>query len=311
MPNPMLASQWPRFLLPLIRKEWLAGMGAAPAAPSFQFFNVQSSTHSVEYSQGIGELGLVPEYNSASAEGKAGAIEYDSFSALYESTFTHKEFALGTSIERKLWDDDQQGLIRRRATSLGDTFGVTRSYHAASLFNNAFSASYVGSDSVALCSASHPINKDKSTTYYDNLDTTPLSYSAVIAAIKAGAAMTNDRELPRPIMYDTILVPTALQDVAFEVTKSVLKPDTANNNANFLNGKGLNIVIDPYLTDTNNWFMIDSAQAKQHLLWFNRVLPEITMDPSSDYNLVAKYRGYMRYSFGWDDARWIYGHNVT
>ena len=27
-------------------------------------------------------------------------------------------------------------------------------------------------------------------------------------------------------------------------------------------------------------------------------------------NLVAKYRGYMRYSFGWDDARWVYGHSV-
>jgi phage major head subunit gpT-like protein len=309
MPNPMLASQWPRFLLPLIRKEWLAGMGTAPAAPSFQFFNVQTSTHSVEYSQGIGEVGLVPEYNSASAEGKA-TIEYDSFSALYESTFTHKEFALGISIERKLWDDDQQGLIRRRATSLGDTFGVTRSYHAASLFNNAFSASYVGGDLVALCSDSHPVNKDSSSTY-DNAGTTPLSYSAVIATIKAGNAMTNDRSLPRPIMYDTIMVPSALQDIAFEVTKSVLKPGTADNNANFLNGKGLNIVIDPYLTDTNNWFMIDSAQAKQHLLWFNRVLPEITIDPASDYNLVAKYRGYMRYSFGWDDARWIYGHLVS
>ena len=310
MPNPMLSSQWPRFILPLIRKEWLAGMGAAPASPTFQFFNIQGSTHSVEYSQGIGELGLVPEYNSASAEGKAAAIEYDSFSALYESTFTHKEFALGIPIERKLWDDDQQGLIRRRATSLGDTFGVTRSVHAASVFNNAFSASYVGADAVALCSDSHPVNKDSSSTY-DNKGTTALSYASVIAVVKAGAAMTNDRANPRPVMYDTLLVPTALQDVAFEVTKSVLKPGTADNNANFLNGKGLNVVIDPYLTDTNNWFMIDSGQAKQHLLWFNRVLPEITMDPSSDYNLVAKYRGYMRHSYGWDDARWIYGSEVS
>lgn len=310
MPNPMLASQWPRFLLPLIRKEWLAGLGGAPASPCMQFFNVQGSTHSVEYSQGVGELGLVPEYNSSTAEGKAGAIEYDSFSALYESTFTHKEYALGISIERKLWDDDQQGLIRRRATSLGDTFGVTRAVHCCSVFNNAFSASYVGADAVALCSDSHPVNKDSSTTY-DNKGTSALSYASVIAAIKAGAAMTNDRALPRPVMYDALLVPTALQDVAFEVTKSVLKPDTANNNANFLNGKGLNVIIDPYLTDTNNWFLIDSAQAKQHLLWFNRVLPEITIDPASDYNLVAKYRGYQRYSFGWDDARWIWGSEVT
>ena len=178
------------------------------------------------------------------------------------------------------------------------------------MFNNAFSATVVGGDAVALCSDSHPINKDSSSTY-DNKGTTALSPAAIIATIKAGAAMLNDRELPRPVMYDTLYIPTGLQDVAFESINSVQKPDTANNNANFLNGRGISIVIDPYLTDTKNWFMIDSALAKQHFLWFNRVLPEMTMDPSSDFNLVAKYRGYQRYSWGWDDARAIYGHSVT
>jgi hypothetical protein len=57
--------------------------------------------------------------------------------------------------------------------------------------------------------------------------------------------------------------------------------------------------------------MIDSAQSVMHALWFNRVNPEISMDPTSDFNLVAKYRGYMRYSFGWDDFRFIYGHAVS
>lgn len=309
MPNPMLSAQWPRFILPLIRKEWLAGLGSAPASGVMQFFDIQGSTHSVEYSQGVGELGLVPEYNSSSAEGKA-TIEYDSFSALYESTFTHKEFALGISIERKLWDDDQQGNIRRRAQNLGDTFGVTRAYHASSVFNNAFSSSYLGGDSKALCANDHPVNKDSSSTF-DNLGTSALSYAAVIATLKAGHSMTNDRALPRPVMYDTMIIPIALQDTAYEIVQSILKPDTANNNANFVASKGLTVVIDPYLTDTNNWFMVDSALAKKHLIWYNRVLPEITMDPTSDYNLVAKYRGYMRYSYGWDDARWIYGHSVS
>jgi len=76
-------------------------------------------------------------------------------------------------------------------------------------------------------------------------------------------------------------------------------------------GLSLKVVVDPYLSDANNWFMIDSVMARQHLLWFNRVLPEIALDPASDFNLVANYRGYMRYSFGWDDARWIFGHAVT
>jgi hypothetical protein len=74
---------------------------------------------------------------------------------------------------------------------------------------------------------------------------------------------------------------------------------------------GMSVVVDPYLTDANNWFMIDSAMARLHLLWFNRVLPELILDPSSPFNLRADYNGYMRYSFGWDDSRWIFGHAVT
>lgn len=311
MPTPMLSSQWPRFLLPLVRKEWYAAMGAAPTSPAFQFFNISGSTASVEYSQGIGGLGLVPEYNSSSAEGAPAAIAYDSFNALYESTFTHKEYAKGIAVERKLWDDDQQGLIRRQAQSLGDSFGVTRAVHASSIFNNAFSSSYVGGDAVALCSDSHPVNKANPSVTYDNKGTSALSYAAIITALKAGHAMKDDRLNPRPVIYDVLYIPIGLQDVAFEEVKSLNKPGTADNNANFLSSKGLQIVIDPYLTDTNNWFLIDSARAKIHALWFNRVAPEITLDPASDYNLVAKYRGYMRYSFGWDDARWVYGSQVT
>lgn len=311
MPTPMLSTNWPRFLLPLIRKEWIAAMGAAPASPAFQFFNIQTSKASTEYSQGIGGLGLVPEYNGSDAQGKPAAIQYDSFSALYESTFVHKEYAKGIAIERKLWDDDQQGNIRRQAQSLGDAFGVTRSTHASSMFNNAFSASYLGGDGVALCSNSHPVNKETPTVVYDNLGTSALSYAAIIATLKLGHQMKDDRLNPRPVMYDTLYIPIGLQDTADEILRAVAKPGTADNDANALATRGLRVVIDPYLSDQDNWFLIDSARARMHALWFNRVSPEITLDPSSDYNLVAKYRGYMRYSFGWDDARWVFGHSVS
>jgi len=308
MPNPMLSVQWPRFILPIIRKEWYARM-ALTASPAMQFFNIQSATSSVEYSQGIGSFGLVPEYNSADAEGNPAAIQYDSFEALYETTFTHKEYAKGVSIERKLWDDDQQGLIKRKAQNLGFSFGTTRASHASSVFNNAF-ATVLGGDAKVLCASDHPTNKSGLTTF-SNLGSTALSYESVIAAIVAGNDMNDDRSNPLPVMYDVLYVPTALQAKAYEITKALAKPGGADNDANFLTSKGLQVVVDPYLTDANNWFMLDTNLSRLHLMWFNRVLPEIALDPSSDYNLVAKYRGYMRYSFGWDDARFIFGANVT
>jgi hypothetical protein len=266
----------------------------------------------VEYSQGLGAFGLIPEYNASTAEGASASLRYDSFSELYETTFTHKEYQLAVSLERKLLDDNKTGQIRRKAASLGLAFGRTRAYYASSVFNNAFSGSYVGADAVALCSDSHPVNKNSSSTY-DNAGTTALSYTAVKTTLIAGQDMNDDRGNPMPIIYDTLYVPTALQGTAFEIVQAIGKPGSADNDANALRfmAGGMNVVVDPYLTDANNWFMIDSAMARQHLLWFNRVLPELMLDPSSDFNLVASYSGYMRFSFGWDDSRWLFGHAVT
>lgn len=304
----MISEQWPRHVLPIVRKEWYQKMTAV-LSPAMQLFGVDNSKSSVEYSQGIGNLGLVPEYNSADAEGQPNAIAYDDFTHLYETTFTHKEYAKGISIGRKLIDDNQSNMIKRKAQGLGHSFGTTRAYHASSLFNNAF-ATITGGDSVYLCSASHPTNSEDDTAI-SNLGTTALSYAAVVSTLQAGMDMEDDREFPMPIVYDVLYVPTALQEKAWVIVNSILKPATANNDSNFVQAQGLSVLVDPYLTDANNWYMVDSGMSKMHMLWFNRVLPELALEPSSDYNLRADYRGYMRYSFGWDDFRFIYGHNVT
>jgi hypothetical protein len=56
--------------------------------------------------------------------------------------------------------------------------------------------------------------------------------------------------------------------------------------------------------------MVDSMLSKDHLLWYWREQPNIITDPASNFNLVARYNATMRYSFGFDDFRWVYGHDV-
>lgn len=302
----MISEQWARFVLPIVRKEWMQQMDAV-VSPVSALFGVESSTSSVEYSQGLGNGGLVPEYNGANDPSNA-QIQYDSFNPLYETTFTHKEYAKGLQIGRKLWDDNQSGLIRRKASALGIEYGQTRATHAASIFNNAFSSSYVGADAKALCATDHPTSPTDSTSI-SNKGTTALSYAAVKTVLQAGRRMKNDRNIPMPMFYDTLIVPVELEETAAEFLQAAGKPGTADNDANAI--RSLRVVSDPYLTDVNNWFMVDSAQARLHLLWFNRVQPELSLDPTSDFNLVARYRGYMRYSYGWDDFRFIYGNEVA
>ena len=122
---------------------------------------------------------------------------------------------------------------------------------------------------------------------------------------------TDDRGELITVLPNTLVVPAALQEAANAIAKTINKPDTADYHANFVGGWLENVVVWPYLTDANNWFLLDSALSKQYLLWINRVELEFAMDPTSDFSLEARFRGYQRYSYGWSDWRWVYGHSVT
>jgi len=304
----MISEQWARDVLPIVRRAWQLRKDSV-LSPAAQLYGINNSNVAAEYSQGAGELGTVPEYNSSTAEGAAASIQYDSFNPLYEKTFTHKRYAKGIAVEKDLFMDGRLVTIQSLASKLGFAFGKTIAMHQSSVFVNAFSSSYLGGDSKALCANDHPRNTSDSTSI-DNLGSSALSYAAIVATIQAGKNMTDDRGDPMPVLYDTIYVPTELEATAIEETKGLLKPGTADNYASALQGAGLRIVVDPYLTSSTDWFMVDSMLSKDHLLWYWREQPNIITDPASNFNLVARYNATMRYSFGFDDFRWVYGHDV-
>lgn len=298
-----ISEQWGQLLEPGLRsifEQQRQALAASSVIPVL--FNVTGSSKAQEHDLGAGGLGDFPEYE--------GAIEYDDPEQGFKTTYTHVEYAKGFSVERKLVDDDQYNIINRRPRQLAIAAMRTREKHAASVFNNAFSGSYVGGDAVALCSASHPYSPGNAAVQ-GNTGTTALSYTSIIATRKLMRAYVDDKGELITVNPDTVLCPPELEDTAWEAVNTINKPGTGDNDANFVRSKINNVVSWDYLTDANNWFLIDSMLAKLFLNWFNRVPLELAADPTGDFNLVAKWRAYMRYSYGWSDYRWIYGHNVT
>lgn len=299
----MISEQWAYLLEPGLRtifeiqRSALAAVAVAP-----RLFNVQTSTKAAEHNLGIGGFGDWKEYK--------GRIEYDANEKGFYTTYTHVEFIDGFKVERKLVDDDLYNVINPMPRGLAMAGMRKREKDAASLFNNAFSASYVGGDAVALCSASHPRSPSNATTQ-SNRGTTALSYDAVISTRRTMREFVDDRGELVPMNPDTILVPPELEETAWTIFNTMNKPGTANNDGNFARSQMRNVVVWDYLTDANNWFMIDSALMRLYLNWYDRVGMEFAMDPTSDFSLEARFRGYMRYSYGWDDFRWIYGHEVA
>lgn len=297
-----ISEQWAHLLEPGLRSIFdttREGLAATSRIP--QLFNVTTSQKAQEHDLGVGGMGDWNEYK--------GAIEYDDLEQGFKTTYTHVEFVKGFSIERKLVDDDLYNIINQRPRALAISAMRSREKDAASVFNNAFSASYLGADAVALC-GSHPLSPSNASTH-SNAGSTALSYDAIIATRKLMRSFVDDRGELVNIMPDTLIVPPELENTAWEILESVNKPDTANNNGNYVRSTGISLIVWDYLTDANNWFLADSMLAGMYLNWFDRVPLEFAMDPTSDFNLISKWRGYMRYSYGWSDWRWVYGHAVA
>ena len=298
-----IAEQWAHLLEPGLRsifnkqKEAIVGESRIPV-----LFNQMTSQKAQEHFLGVGGFG---DWNAYTGE-----IEYDDNAVGYKTTLTPVEYTRGFKVERSLVDDDLYNVINKRPAGLAMGAVRTQEKHAASVFNNAFSASYTGGDSVALCSASHPYSPSNA-TLHSNAGSTALSYDSVIATKKLMRQFVDDKGELITVVPSILLVPPELEDTAWTIVNSINKPGGANNDGNYVRSQGWSVVVWDYLTDANNWFMIDPALANLHLMWIDRVALEFTMDPASDFNLEARFRGYMRYSYGWSDWVWVYGHAVS
>lgn len=266
------------------------------------FYNVIGGKLQVERFSNVGTLGDMPLFN--------GSVTYDDVYQGYDTAVTVLEMAQGIQIERRLFDDDQFSIIDQKPKALASTLYRRRQTDAARQFNNAFSVDdffYNNSEGVALCSNSHTTTSGASTsTGFDNLVTTSLSAVALASARIAMVQFRGDRAERIAVKPDTILIPPDLYEIAHEIVNSQGKVDTANNNVNVHKGQ-YDVKEWNYLTDANNWFLMDKGMMKDNgLVWIDRVKGEFAFVEDFD-TLVGKWRTYARWGNAWIDWRFITG----
>lgn len=263
-------------------------------------FGVEKSSKATEYDLSIGGIGDLEEFG--------GTIPYDDFKQQYRVSYSHKEWVKGMKIERKLVDDDQYSIINKRPAALALAAKRTKEKHGSSIFNNAFTTTiFSGGDGLALCADAHTRVGSSSTN--DNAGSTALSQTAVEATRLYMRQFTDETDNLVTARMDTLLVPPALEETAWEIITSTGKLGTADNDPNFSKGK-YKIIVWDYLSDSNNWFGIDSRMAKMFLKWFNRIPIEFNKDKDFD-TYISKWSCYTRYSYGFSDWTWVYGHSVS
>jgi phage major head subunit gpT-like protein len=284
---------------PGLRKIFMDEFGL-PGAVMDQLYGVEKSQKAVEYDYGIGGLADLEEFQ--------GTIQYGDFTGQYKVSYQHKEWCKGIKIERRLVDDDQYNVINKRPQALALVTRRTREKHSANIFNNAFNTTtFAGGDGFALAYSGH--THVGSTLAQSNISTSALSKTALAAARLQMRGFMDETDNLINAMGDTLLVPPELEQTAWEIVNSQTEAYTADNTANFWKGRYKVIVWD-YLSDTNNWFLLDSKYTKLFLKWFDRITPEFNKDKDFD-TYVAKWSTYTRYSYGFSDWKWIIGSQVS
>jgi hypothetical protein len=224
----------------------------------------------------------------------------------------HTEIALGYAITRKAIDDNLYK-TQFAPSNLGliESFQQTKEIYGANILNTAttYNAS-IGGDGVALCSTSHPI--DGGTVANRPAVDVDLNEATLLnAMISIRTNFKDQAGLKVFARARKLVVPPQLEPVAIRLTKTELRPGTADNDVNaiMMTAGGLpeSYMVNDFLTSQYAWFLLTNIDG---LSYMERVRFETDMqvDFVTD-NLLVK--GYERYSFGYYNWRSIFGSFPT
>lgn len=263
----------------------------------YRFVDAQQGT---EYDLEAGDVGSVPVYT--------GQITYDESKEGYKKSVTETEYSLGLKVQRKLLRNDLYGVVRDQVGLLAQAFRQKKESIGASMFNDAFTTVNTVGDTLALCSTAHTSNVGGSTQ--SNSGTSAFSAANLEATRILMVKFQTNRDNIRTAQPDLILVPTDLHEKAFEILNSYGKVDTANNNRNFHQGRYKLAVWDNYLSDTTNWFLLDSKLMKR-VLKFRQWEP-VSFFRSGEFDTITqKFAGYMANGISSVDWKFVYGQNAA
>jgi phage major head subunit gpT-like protein len=224
----------------------------------------------------------------------------------------HTEIGLGYAMTRKAIDDNLYK-TQFHPSNLGliEAFQQTKEIYGANILNTAtVYNNSIGGDGQPLASTAHPI--DAGTVGNTPTTQVDLNESTLLNAMIA--IRTNFRDQAGLKVFARgrkLVIPPALEPVAIRLTKTELRPGTADNDVNAIlttaGGLPEGYMVNDFLTSPFAWFLLTNING---LAYMERVRFETDMqvDFVTD-NLLAK--GYERYSFGYYNWRALYGNFPT
>ena len=288
-------------------KELEPGLNALFGLEYKRYENQHAEIYTTESSdRAFEEEVMLSGFANAAVKPEGSGVSYDNAQETYTARYTHETVALAFAITEEAIEDNLYDRLASRYTkALARSMANTKQVKAANVLNNAFNSSYAGGDSKELCATNHPTLAG---TFSNELATSAdLNETSLEQSLIDIAAFTDERGLKVAARGMKLIIPSELQFTAERLMKSSQRVGTADNDINAIASMGMipqGYVVNHYLTDSDAFFI--KTDVPNGLKMFVRSPINTKMEGDFDTGNM-KYKARERYSFGWSDARGIFG----
>lgn len=221
----------------------------------------------------------------------------------YTKDLTPIEYGLGFEVTETAEEDDQYDELKKKAKYLTFSMRQVEEKAAAAVFNNGFSTQLTA-DGISLFNTAHTLKrggtaKNKLTTDAD------LSITSLMQAFIDLQTDTKieSGQLGQPPSEYILLVHPLNEFNALRIVKSSGLPGSADNDINPVkSSRSIKVVVNPFLTDTDAWFLVPQSKERHGLIYLQRVgitLAPMMVDARTGNKLVK-----LRARKAWDSALW-------
>lgn len=228
-------------------------------------------------------------------------------------TIRNRTWEASIAVERTAIEDDKYSQIRLRIQSLAREVKRHMDELVFTLLAGGFSTPCY--DGQYFFDTDHVSGESG---VQSNKASSPLDAESLQSAITAMMKFRDDRGKLLGVVPDVLVVPPDLQWTAMELLESTYWPEegttTARLSSNVLKGK-LDLIVSPYLTDTNNWFVLSTRGVLKPIILQVRTPVEFAaLEADSESGFMRDQYVYgvrARYNAGYGLWQMAYGSQVS
>ena len=262
-----------------------------------QVYNVKTSDKKFERVMSVTGMGDIPE------KGEGAPYTSDIIRAGWTKDFTHTEYGMMFEVTQTALEDDQYDQLSQHARWLMFSARVVEEKKAHAVFNNGFTTE-LSPDGAALFASSHAL---KGGGTGRNILSTAADLSATSLQQALIDLQTQTKveagQLVAPAQDLILFVPPTLEFTADRILNSTLLPGSADNDRNPIKARrNWSIVVSPYLTDEDAWFLLPASKKQHGITSYTRVpmSMEVPMvDPRTRNRMYP-----IRFRRSWGAAFW-------